>query len=50
MWLADDINKAAVFPTMFITALVVLGLVSYPEIGVDLFPRVEFPLSTSPPV
>lgn len=29
---------------MIIMALVVLGIVSYPEIGVDLFPRVEFPI------
>lgn len=29
---------------MFILALVVLGIVSYPAIGVDLFPKVEFPL------
>ena len=29
---------------MFIAALVVLGLVSYPEIGVDLFPKVDFPI------
>jgi len=27
-------------------ALVVLGVVSYPEIGVDLFPRVDFPIVT----
>ncbi len=29
---------------MFIMALVVLGVVSYPEIGVDLFPKVDFPI------
>jgi HAE1 family hydrophobic/amphiphilic exporter-1 len=29
---------------MFIMALVLLGLVSYVEIGVDLFPKVEFPI------
>jgi HAE1 family hydrophobic/amphiphilic exporter-1 len=29
---------------MFILALVVLGVVSYPEIGVDLFPKVDFPI------
>ena len=29
---------------MFIMALVILGLVSYPDIGVDLFPKIEFPI------
>ena len=31
---------------MTILALVVLGAVSYPEIGVDLFPKVDFPIVT----
>jgi HAE1 family hydrophobic/amphiphilic exporter-1 len=44
MWLADTSIKRPVFATMFIMALVILGLVSYPEIGVDLFPKVEFPI------
>jgi len=44
MWISDTSIKRPVLATMFILALVVLGLVSYPEIGVDLFPRVEFPL------
>ncbi|KAF0122196.1 MAG: hydrophobic/amphiphilic exporter-1 (mainly G- bacteria) HAE1 family [bacterium] len=44
MWLADTSIRRPVFATMFILALVVLGLVSYPEIGVDLFPKVDFPI------
>ena len=44
MWLADTSIKRPVFATMFIMALVVLGVVSYPEIGVDLFPKVDFPI------
>ncbi|MDQ5985311.1 MAG: AcrB/AcrD/AcrF family protein [Syntrophus sp. SKADARSKE-3] len=44
MWLADTSIKRPVFATMFIMALVVLGIVSYPSIGVDLFPKVEFPI------
>ncbi len=44
MWLADTSIKRPVFATMFIMALVILGLVSYPEIGVDLFPKIEFPI------
>jgi len=46
MWLADTSIKRPVFATMFIMALVVLGLVSYPSIGVDLFPKVDFPIAT----
>jgi len=44
MWISDTSIKRPVFATMFILALVVLGAVSYPEIGVDLFPRVDFPI------
>ena len=46
MWLADTSVKRPVFATMFIMALVVLGVVSYPDIGVDLFPKVDFPIVT----
>jgi HAE1 family hydrophobic/amphiphilic exporter-1 len=46
MWLADTSIKRPIFATMFITALVVLGAISYPEIGVDLFPKVDFPIVT----
>ncbi len=46
MWLADTSVKRPVFATMVIMALVVLGAVSYPEIGVDLFPKVDYPLVT----
>jgi len=41
---SDTSIKRPVLATMFILALVVLGIVSYPAIGVDLFPKVEFPL------
>ncbi|MDO8786391.1 MAG: efflux RND transporter permease subunit, partial [Syntrophales bacterium] len=44
MWLADTSVRRPVFATMIILALVVLGIVSYPEIGVDLFPKVDFPV------
>lgn len=46
MWLADTSVKRPVFATMVIMALVVLGIVSYPSIGVDLFPKVDFPIVT----
>jgi hypothetical protein len=39
MWLAETSIKRPVFATMFIAALVVLGIVSYPSIGVDLYPE-----------
>jgi HAE1 family hydrophobic/amphiphilic exporter-1 len=44
MWLADTSIKRPVFATMFLMALVVMGIVSYPNIGVDLFPKVDFPI------
>jgi len=44
MWLADTSIKRPVFATMFLMALVVLGIVSYPSIGVDLYPKVDFPI------
>lgn len=44
MWLAETSVKRPVFATMMILALVVLGVVSYPRIGVDLFPKVDFPI------
>jgi len=44
MWLADTSIKRPVFATMFIMALVILGIVSYPDIGVDLYPKIDFPI------
>ena len=44
MWLADTSIRRPVFATMLLMALVVLGLVAYPDIGVDLFPKVDFPI------
>ncbi|MBI4634153.1 MAG: efflux RND transporter permease subunit [Deltaproteobacteria bacterium] len=44
MWLADTSVKRPVFATMAVMALVILGIVSYPDIGVDLFPKVDFPI------
>lgn len=46
MWLADTSVKRPVFATMVIMALVVLGVVSYPYIGVDLLPKVDLPVVT----
>lgn len=44
MWLADSSIRRPVSATMFIVSLVVLGIISYPAIGVDLFPKVDFPI------
>ena len=33
-----------VFTTMFILLLVVFGIKAYPDLGVDLYPEVEYPL------
>ncbi len=44
MWLADTSIKRPVFATMVIAALVIFGVVSYPGIGVDLFPKIDFPM------
>lgn len=44
MWLADSSIKRPVFATMIILALVVMGAISYPRLGIDLFPKVDFPM------
>ncbi len=46
MNLADVCIKRPVFATMLILALVVLGLFSYAELGVDLYPNVDLPTVT----
>lgn len=46
MKLADVSIRRPVLATVMIAVLVVFGLVSYPGIGVDLFPEVEFPIVT----
>jgi hydrophobic/amphiphilic exporter-1 (mainly G- bacteria), HAE1 family len=38
--------RRPVFATMLIMALVVLGLDSYRKLGVDLFPKIDFPVVT----
>lgn len=46
MRIADVSIRRPVFAVMLIGALVVFGAFSYPRIGVDLFPNVEFPIIT----
>ncbi len=44
--LAEVCIRRPVFATMLILALVVMGLASYRKLGVDFFPKVEFPIIT----
>jgi HAE1 family hydrophobic/amphiphilic exporter-1 len=46
MKIADISIRRPVFAVMLIAAMVVLGIFSYPRVGVDLFPNVEFPVIT----
>lgn len=46
MILSDTAIARPVFTTMVIAAIIVFGVVSFTSIGVDLFPRVEFPTIT----
>jgi HAE1 family hydrophobic/amphiphilic exporter-1 len=44
--LADVSIKRPVLATVMVGTLVVFGMTSYPQIGVDLFPNIEFPVAT----
>ena len=44
MKLADASIQRPVFAVMLVGALVVLGVVSIPRLGIDLWPRIEFPM------
>lgn len=46
MFLSDTAIKRPVFTTMIIIAIMVFGAISYFELGVDLYPRVEMPTIT----
>ena len=46
MRLSDLCIRRPVFTTMLIASLVVLGLASYRDLGLDAFPRIEFPTIT----
>ncbi len=45
-WLAEICVKRPVFATMLILSLVVVGAFSFMSLGVDLFPKVDFPTIT----
>lgn len=42
-WLAEICVKRPVFALMFIAALVVAGIVAFPQLGVDRFPNMDLP-------
>jgi HAE1 family hydrophobic/amphiphilic exporter-1 len=44
--IADASIRRPVFAVMLVASTVVLGLVSIPRLGVDLWPRIEFPIVT----
>lgn len=46
MRIADVCIRRPVFAVMLIGSVVMLGFVSIPRLGLDLFPRVEFPVVT----
>jgi len=45
-WLAEICVKRPVFATMLILSLVVVGAFSFLSLGVDLFPKIDFPTVT----
>lgn len=45
-WLAEICVKRPVFATMLVMSLVVVGFFSFMSLGVDLFPKVDFPTIT----
>src|SRR3569833_24238 len=45
-WLADICIRRPVFAFVMILAFVVVGVVGYTSLGVDKFPKVDFPLVT----
>ena len=46
MILSDLSVKQPVFATMMMVALVVLGIFSYRELSIDLFPNIDIPVVT----
>jgi len=45
-WLAEICVRRPVFATMIILSLVVVGAFSFFSLGVDLFPKIDFPTVT----
>lgn len=45
-WLAEVCVKRPVFATMLILSLVTVGAFSFFSLGLDLFPKIDFPTIT----
>ncbi len=45
-WLSQIAVRRPVFATVMILVFVVVGLVGYKTLGVDKFPKIDFPLVT----
>ena len=45
-WLANISVRRPIFASVLIAVFVVVGLVGYKSLGVDKFPKVDFPLIT----
>jgi len=45
-WLAETCVRRPVFALMLTTALVVAGLVAYPQLGISRFPKLDLPSVT----
>src|SRR5215475_10581755 len=45
-WLSNVAVRRPVFATVLILVLVVVGVVGYKTLGVDKFPKIDFPLIT----
>src|SRR6478735_7083972 len=45
-WLASVCIRRPIFASVIILALVVVGVVGYRNLGVDKFPKVDFPMVT----
>ena len=45
-WLAEVSVRRPVFASVLVLSLIVVGLFSYFKLGVDLYPKVDFPLIT----
>ena len=43
-WLANVCVRRPIFATVMIAVFVVVGLVGYKSLGVDKFPKVDFPM------
>ena len=46
MFLADLSIKRPVFMSMVLIAIVLFGVIAFQKIGIDLYPRVDFPVVT----